>query len=329
MSRVRWRKPTLRRWIAPTTDSMLGAEMCFMVGSPRSGTTVLAEVLGHHPGIAQFYEPYFLWEWKTGPGDDDRLDASAATEETKAFLRHEFDRYLSKSGCQIVFEKTPVNSFRIPFIREVFPEARWLHLVRDGRDATVSIHREWRRRHDMVSSRNPLRLFGLARKMVTRQPYWRNRFQAVAYELRRRRSLLPASLMNKARWRGMAAWGPRFPGWYEALHEVNDLVEFNALQWRHCVEAVEADLAYVPDDRKLEIRYEDLVAQPEHVLSSIQRFMGLEPLSGLGTGLETRSVGQWRSELSDAEKERVGQLLDARLRDLGYIDGGDPGSNRA
>lgn len=296
----------------------LGRGMCFIVGSPRSGTTVLAQVLDRHSSIAQFYEPYFLWEWKTGPGEDDRIPKTAANDEVKSFLRREFERYRVRSGCQVLIEKTPVNSFRIPFIREVFPEARWIHLLRDGRDATVSIHREWTRRAEMVSSRDPLRILRLARSMVVRQPYWRNRLQALAFELHNRRSLRPSALMNKAKWHGTVGWGPRFPGWYDALQDVADVVEFNALQWRRCVEAVEDGLADVPEDRRLQIHYENLVAQPESTLEMIQRFLGIEPIHGLGDELEARSVGQWEIALSDAQKERVGDRLDDKLQALGY-----------
>ena len=296
-------------------EERLGEDMCFIVGSPRSGTTVLAQLLGRHPEVAQLYEPYFLWEWHTGPGEDDRRVSSQADQRVKGFLRSEFDAYRRKAGASVLVEKTPVNSFRIPFIQAVFPNARWIHLLRDGRDATVSIHREWQRRRDVVASRNPARVLGLAASMLRRQPYWRNRLQALAYELRQRAVGPPAGWMNKAKWRDLPGWGPRFPGWYDALGAVDDVIEFNAMQWRRCVEYVEAEL---PDSGVLEVRYEDLASKPEATMETIQDFLRVDRLPGIGRELVTGSIGQWSSRLTADQQARVSRLLDDKLGDLGY-----------
>jgi len=37
-------------------------ETAFIIGSPRSGTTILENILHCHPHIAELYEPYYLWE---------------------------------------------------------------------------------------------------------------------------------------------------------------------------------------------------------------------------------------------------------------------------
>lgn len=313
--------------VATNRDS--GRNVCFIVGSPRSGTTVLGEIIGRHPEVAQLYEPYFLWEWCTGPGEDDQRTIEQATPEVRRFVRREFGRYLEKSGRRVLLEKTPVNSFRIPFIDTIFPDAHWIHLLRDGRDATVSIHREWERRRKVVQSHNMARLLKLVRSMVGRQPYWRNRIQAICYEVRQQRPLNAVGLMNKAKWRGTVGWGPRFPGWYEALQNVEEVIEFNALQWRRCVEAVETDLKTIPNERRIEIRYEDLVTRPDEVLEDVQRFMGVDVVSGLGLELGAHSVGQWRTDLSAEHQRRVNDLLYDKLVALGYEIEMTNGSGRA
>lgn len=42
-------------------------------------------------------------------------------------------------------DKTPAHSFHIPLLRSLFPQARFIHVLRDGRDATVSAYHHRRR----------------------------------------------------------------------------------------------------------------------------------------------------------------------------------------
>ena len=57
----------------------------FIVGSPRSGTTILGELLDRHQHISQWYEPYFVWDhfFRTAP-DDERTEAEATPEAEAA-----------------------------------------------------------------------------------------------------------------------------------------------------------------------------------------------------------------------------------------------------
>jgi hypothetical protein len=51
----------------------------------------------------------------------------------KAYIRKFFSSK-AEAGKDFIVDKTLSNIFRIDFIREVFPESRFLHIVRDGRD---------------------------------------------------------------------------------------------------------------------------------------------------------------------------------------------------
>jgi hypothetical protein len=143
----------------------------FIVGSPRSGTTILGEVLGRHPDIINWYEPYFVWDWHVGNLDTDVRTEGQATDATRRFIRREFDLFLRKAGKKMIVEKTPENSFKIPFLHAVFPNAKWIHIVRDGRDVTLSISKEWEKRRQIVEQRNVGRFVTLAKTMLGRQPF--------------------------------------------------------------------------------------------------------------------------------------------------------------
>jgi len=286
---------------------------CFLVGSPRSGTTAAAEVLGRHPDIAHFYEPYFVWERYAPSCDDDLLSADHVSPKMAGYVGGEFARFARKARAIAVIDKSPENAFRIPAIRATFPDARFIHLVRDGIDATASIRREWQRRREAVESRSVFEMARLAYSMLARQPFWRNRLQALDFELRRRLASGNASPMNKAKWGGAVGWGPRFPGWREAWAGQPEIA-FHALQWARSVTAAEKGLADVPADRQITVRYQDLVRQPDATLAELQAFLGVGPVSRLGSDLDPRSIGRGRRELGQRELEVIEATVGDQLR---------------
>ena len=115
----------------------------FIVGCGRSGTTALGEVLSSHPDIKYLNEPRKLWKidprtdvW-TDEAEGARLDLYDVDDEVREKLRQTLFKKPGKD--QFLLEKTPVNSFRIDYIRAVFPRARFLHLLRSGLDVARSI----------------------------------------------------------------------------------------------------------------------------------------------------------------------------------------------
>ena len=121
---------------------MRGAPI-FIVGCGRSGTTALGEVLSSHPDIKYLNEPRKFWKidprtdvW-TDEVDGARLDLYEVDDEMREELRKTIFKKPGKD--QFLLEKTPVNSFRIDYIRALFPRARFLHLLRSGLDVARSI----------------------------------------------------------------------------------------------------------------------------------------------------------------------------------------------
>lgn len=52
-----------------------------------------------------------------------------------------FDSITVQTGRPHLIEKLPINNFRLRFLRQVFPQARFVHIVRDGREVAGSIQR--------------------------------------------------------------------------------------------------------------------------------------------------------------------------------------------
>ncbi|RYZ69599.1 MAG: hypothetical protein EOP91_15210, partial [Lysobacteraceae bacterium] len=130
----------------------------FLVSPPRSGSTLLFETLAQAEGVYTIGdESHQLIEGVEGlaPSQRDhasnRLLADDATASVATALRSRFLAALrdrsgrAPDGTQTVrmLEKTPKNALRIPFLRAVFPEARFIYLHRDPRQVLGSMIDGW------------------------------------------------------------------------------------------------------------------------------------------------------------------------------------------
>ena len=110
----------------------------FLVGCAGSGTGILARVLDAHPDVTSVEEPGGPWSsLPSGADGSDRLTAEHATAEVKESLR----RWAAEQqgGSPLLLDHDPRNSLRLPFLRAVFPEAKFVHVVRDGRDVARAL----------------------------------------------------------------------------------------------------------------------------------------------------------------------------------------------
>ena len=131
-----------------TSSAVDNPSPVFIIGCGRSGTTALGRTLGSHPAITYVNEPRGLWQkdprtnvWNKQADSTGSIDlyADDAGPETSAVLRKAFGKR-TQPGT-LLLEKTPINSFRVDYIRAVFPGARFLHLLRNGLDVAASIVR--------------------------------------------------------------------------------------------------------------------------------------------------------------------------------------------
>jgi hypothetical protein len=139
----------------------------FVVGCPRSGTTLLRRMLDAHPELAITPETHWIPEWFEKQGGD--RNGHVTREFVQSLLRsarfmklklnddavwtvfedgesvpyarlveHVFGLFGSRRGKPLVGDKTPGYTKAIPTLHRLFPWARFVHLIRDGRDVCLS-----------------------------------------------------------------------------------------------------------------------------------------------------------------------------------------------
>lgn len=309
-------------------NERLDHHLVFVVGAPRSGTTLLGDMLACHPRIRQWYEPYFVWDRHFRNAAHDERGAADATPPVKRYIRSHCARFRRRSGADLIVDKSPRNSLRIPFIQAVFPRARIIHILRDGRDVTLSIHRKWRQFEALDQARRAgsagdrRAAVNLLREWLWKQPFWTDRLRALWFEtgghlFDRSRHL------RRRRWNGRPGMGPRYRGWQRDLVRYSTL-QFNALQWVHCVNAVRCDWSRITPAHRFEIRYEALLQAPARWWARLIEFLGADPRDARCEPLppiRSRNVAKWRNGLDASQIATLEPLLTPSLRENGYLDG--------
>jgi hypothetical protein len=181
----------------------------FVVGAPRSGTSLLRQLLNRHPAIALCGESYFFYyvfERRAAFGDppdpavrariverylatrqvaqlglDREALAAALTRDGDSYpalflalLRH----YAAAHGKRRCGEKTPGHALHAEALLSMYPTARLLHIVRDPRDVVESLSRmPWAPQSPLANARAWRRHVGAAGRCAA-DP----RYRLVRYE---------------------------------------------------------------------------------------------------------------------------------------------------
>lgn len=112
----------------------------FVVGCSRSGTSVFVELFSQHADLANWSEAAQVLELKYyDPTVDHYKDRTDVTEADALRIRAFFGAFARLTRKRYLVNKHPQNSLRIAYLKAVFPDARFVHVVRDGR-AVVASH---------------------------------------------------------------------------------------------------------------------------------------------------------------------------------------------
>ena len=227
-------------------------------GNTRSGTSIIQNVLAAHPDLTAWYEPRNLWQYADPGRPHDEFEAIDATDKVKRYIRKSFLNYQHTHGDRVVVEKTPVNILRIPYVREVFPEAVFLYVIRSPLSFISSVELKWQR---------TVSVQGLGWRLKSTP-----KTQLHHYAAKYARQQFDKRIMRR---KYLSVWGPRYRGIAEDLAD-NDMLTVIARQWSRCSEKAERDLAEFEPGQVLRLRYEDFVTDPVAHMERICSHAGLE-----------------------------------------------------
>jgi protein-tyrosine sulfotransferase len=267
----------------------------FLVGVPRSGSTMLRLILDSHPSVFSTVElPWIGGNYFSdgyGPEASVRClyrrlaNASMQTSSDgleriksacRAFVEQVIRTAMAGTNKTVWVEKTPDNIIQVPFLAELFPDAKFLRVIRDGRDVALStLNVDWRALNYFIDS-------------SPRQLRWINVRLGLQGRFRKR---LPLSLQEIFLRAPRHARNLRAP---TILYPVANTF-YNALYrwqvWNELYERCTAELA-VP---QLTVRYEDLLLDPQGTFPEIFKFIEV------GWDDRVLNYGEYRHEVRQGD----------------------------
>lgn len=273
----------------------------FLVGTHRSGTTWLGNLLSETPNTRYWPEPRQVWSYGHYKRLDDVLRREDATNAITKHIRSRFTRYAEANGCHHFLEKTPSNCLRVDFMNAIFPQGKFILLLRDGRavlrstDEIQNAGAGWAR---MVQR--------LRESSLKEMPAYLDRLPWI---------------WRKVSNKKLDFWGVRPPGWREWAESLTPM-QVIAKQWSESILAAKASFDKLPAHRKLVLRYEDLVADPASQIEIILNFLEIDGAQTVITrateSCRVESVPKWRTELSDELLDEVRHIIEPTLLELDY-----------
>lgn len=227
----------------------------FILGMGRSGSTVLGIVMSMHRQVGFLNEPKALWHaiypredvmgsYHCGEGHY-RLEAGDATTDVTRRAHRLFGAYLAATCSARLVDKYPELVFRLPFVRAIFPDARFILLLRNGFDIISSIE-SWSLQHRHEARGNA-------------HDWWGE---------------------NGRKWRlireQLVASDPIFADLGDVVSGLDRPIDKAAVEWILTMrEAIRRRAEY--PDCILTVRYEDLTRYPRRALEEIASFLQLSP----------------------------------------------------
>lgn len=264
-----------------------------VIGAPRSGTNLIRDLLATMPGMVTWPcdEINAVWTYSNTQYGHDALPVEAASGQVRMYIQNRFNKVLRRFQGNTVVEKTCANSLRVNFVNEIFPDARFIFIHRNGLDAATSASLRW---HAPIDFRYTL---AKVREVPLRE------FPRLACRFAVNRLPQLSGKKNPVK-----VWGPDYGELGEDAKKMST-IEVCAKQWGKCVEASVRGLSDIPKNRVLSLSYETFVTEPDLVLKQLSEFLEVIPGNESKEFLKlinSQSIGNSATQLS------VDQLRDAR-----------------
>ena len=277
-----------------------------IIGAGRSGTNILRDTLAQFESLGTWNcdEINYIWRHGNMHYPSDEFPPYLATFKVREFLRKKSAQLARRLKVKYIVEKTCANSLRVEFVDRVFPEAKYIYIVRDGRDVVASAIKRWKAPLDIPYILKKARYVPLSDAPYYAWCYLNNCvFRLYSHEKR------------------LAFWGPRFDNMGTML-QTRSLAHVCAMQWIRCVERAEEAFAMISRDRVTSIKYEELVAAPVEHIASIIDFLGVgivtDRLNAAVKQISASNIGKWKQDLSPNEQKEIEPIIHSTMNKYGY-----------
>ncbi len=255
----------------------------FLIGNVRSGTSMFHDIFNLHNDVESWYEPRTIWVYGAPGRQHDRFTEKDATKGVKRYIRKRFIKHQQSHENRRIMEKTPSNIMRIPYVESIFPESKYLYIIREPFANLSSAEIRWK----FESNWHHLWVRFLECPK-TQIPHYLKRFLVDRY----RHYILRKEYFS--------IWGVRYPGIYEDLKKIS-LEELICKQWVACSKQAEEDFAKLDPSKVMAIRYEDFVENPVDMYRKIATHFNLEVTEKIETQI---------SEMVDSGRQDKWKRLD-------------------
>ena len=267
----------------------------FIIGTGRSGTTILGKVLSMHRDVGFLNEPKLLWHI-VFPYEDIigsytrrpahyRLDERHATSDVHQAAARLYGLYLATTGSRRVLDKYPAMIFRSDFVQAIFENPVFLFLVRHGWDTIHSIA-SWSHRNRVVKDGETHDWWGRDDRK------WRLLVNQI---------ILP---------------NPVFDEIHSDVRSLSRDIDKAAVEWIATMREGLRLLETIPEQVHL-IRYEDITAHPRQALKAIVDLCELPPDDKLLAYAQAVLKPTWHRERPDL-CPFLEPLFEETLSSLGY-----------
>lgn len=132
-------RESILRWRDACPDSSARHRIAFLGGHPRSGTTLMEQILDAHPDLAAFDEPVAFQQEIASKLDGDPAATSLRLAEMRRRYFNSMLREVSgTSDAKVLLDKNPSATLSLASWLRVFPDLKAIIALRDPRDVVIS-----------------------------------------------------------------------------------------------------------------------------------------------------------------------------------------------
>ena len=218
-----------------------------LIGNVRSGTTMLQRLFSMHPSLCTWLEPKPIWNYADPGRKYDRMDENDATDRVRRFIRNRFEKYQEENGGKQIMEKTPSNIVRIPYVHAIFPESKFLYVIRNPLSQISSSEYKWQNVIDWKD-----------RKWAFYRIKQTPKSQIIFYAGTFFKEFINKKFIKK---KHAHVFGIKYPNIHFDINNFST-EEIIAKQWVYCSQQAEKDLNRLNPSKVFKIKYETFVENP-------------------------------------------------------------------